>query len=130
MELKASAQSRIAAHRMSPYSGRYLCSQLGCLLLALAVLSLPLAGRKTASEPILVPLATRLVPLGPGLEAPQPPPLHVPDSAAPLKIVFGLPAVLGIHPRDCNHAIRLPASLMTDSLRGLTPNGRSPPPAV
>ena len=130
MELKASALSRIAAHRMSTYSGRYRCSQLGCLVLALAVLSLPLAGRKTAAEPILVPLATRLVPLGPGLEAPHPAPLHLPDSAAPLKIVFGLPAVLGIQPRDCTHGIRPPAFLTTDSLPGLTPHGRSPPATV
>src|SRR5215472_620067 len=105
MELKASALSRIAAHRMSPYSHRYRSSQLGCLFLALTVLSLPLAGRKTAAEPFLVPLATRLVPLGPGLEAPQPAPLHLPDSAAPLKIVLGLPAAIGIHPRDSSRAI-------------------------
>src|SRR5215469_11422147 len=130
MELKASALSKIAAHRMSSYSGRYRCSQLGCLLLALAVLSLPLAGRETGAEPLLVPLATRLVPLGPGLEAPQPAPLHVPDSAAPLKNVLGLPTVIRIHQRDSSRAIRLPAFLTTDPLRGLTPNGRSPPPTV
>ena len=130
MELKASALSRIAAHRMSPYSGRYRCSQLGCLFLALAVLSLPLAGRKTAAEPFLVPLATRLVSLGLGLEAPQSPPLHVPESAAPLRIVFSLPAAIGTRPRDCSHTMQVPAFLTTDSLPRRTPNGRSPPLAA
>src|SRR5215469_4625862 len=129
MALMASALSRIAAHRMFSYSGRYRRPQLCCLCLALTVFSLPLAGRKAAFEPILVPLATRLVPLGQGLEAPPGLPLALPDFSAPLKIVFALPAVTGIHPRDLSHAMPVPAFPSTDSLAARTPNGRSPPPA-
>src|SRR5262249_55693628 len=116
MEPRASALSRIAAQRMSPYIGRYRRSQLSCLILALAVLSLPLSGGKRAAEPILVPLATRLVPLGPGLEAPQSPPLHLPESAAPIKIVCGPLAAVGVLPHDCGPAIRVPAFPTTDAL--------------
>lgn len=130
MALKVSALSRIAAHRMFSYSGRYRRSQLCCLCLALAVFSLPLAGRKAASEPILVPLATRLVPLGLGLEAPPGLPLPLPDTAAPHKVVFGLPAVTGIDARDLSHAMRVPALRSTDALAARIPNGRSPPPAA
>jgi len=90
MKPKASIASKIiAAFRMPPYTRRLISSQLACLVLALAVLPLPLAGNSIEHAPILTPLATELVPLGTSLQSPPSCPVDLPSLLAPARLVLG-----------------------------------------
>ncbi len=114
---------------MSPYTRRSICSQLGCLVLALAVLALPLAGISIERAPILTPLATELVPLGMSLQSPPSSHLDLPSFLAPARLVIGpLPsAALGPN-ADSKGRIRNLTSLGSPDSRPIDiPNGRSPP---
>jgi len=114
---------------MPPYIPRPICSQLGCWILALAVLALPLAGISVERAPILIPLATELVPLGTSLQSPPSGPVDLPSLLASARLVLGplSSAVLGPN-ADGKGQIRNLTSLGFPDSRAIDiPNGRSPP---
>jgi hypothetical protein len=129
MKPKASAAKKIAAFRMPPYTRRPICSQLGCLVLALAVLALPLAGIRLERAPILTALATDLVPLGTSLQSPLSGSLELPSFLAPARPVLGpLPsAVFGPNADSKGRIHNLTTLGFPDSRAIDIPNGRSPP---
>jgi hypothetical protein len=114
---------------MSSYSGHPIRSQLGCLVLALAVLALPLAGIRFERARVLVPLATELVPLGTSVQLPASNQLDLPSFLVPTRLLLGpLPfAVFGLN-AGSNGRIRNLISLGFSDSRAIDiPNGRSPP---
>jgi hypothetical protein len=114
---------------MFPYSRRLVCSQLGCLVLAVAVLALPLAGICIQREPILTPLARDLVPLGTSLQSPPSGHLDLPLLLAPARLVLGpLPlAAFGPNADSKGRIHNLASFVFPDSGSIDVPNGRSPP---
>src|ERR1700674_1190171 len=98
MKPKASTARKIEAFRMAPYTARLTCSQLGCLVLTLALLALPLAGTAQEPAPILIPLATELVPLGTSLESPPAGHFSQPSFVAPARLVLGPPPISAFGP--------------------------------
>jgi len=56
------------------------------LVLTLALLAFPLAGTKPERAPILIPLATQLVPLGTSLQSPPSSHLDLPSFLAPARL--------------------------------------------
>ena len=68
--MKASATSR-AALRMLPYTQRPTTPQLCCLLLMLAVISLPLNGMPAPRTSSLAPLQTGFAPFDTTIQAPD-----------------------------------------------------------
>jgi|HubBroStandDraft_1064217.scaffolds.fasta_scaffold129627_3 hypothetical protein len=114
---------------MSRYTRRLVCSQLGCLLLALAVLALPLAGVRIERAPILTPLATELVPLGTSLQSPPSSHFALPSFLAPTRLDLApLPSVVFGPNADSKGQIRNLTSFgFPDSRTIDLPNGRSPP---
>ena len=131
MKPKASTAKKIAAFRMPPYTRRPICSQLGCLVLALAVLTLPLAGIRFERAPILTPIATELVPLATSLQSPPSSPVDLPSLLAPARLVLGpLPsAVFGPNADSKGLIHNLTSFGFPDSRPIDIPNGRSPPSA-
>jgi hypothetical protein len=129
MKPKASAAKQIAAFRMPSYTRRPICSQLGCLVLALAMLALPLAGFRVERAPILTPLASELVPLGTSLQSPPAGPLDLPSFLAPARLVLGPlpPAVFEPNADSKGRIHNLPNFGFPDSRAIDIPNGRSPP---
>jgi hypothetical protein len=128
MKPKASTAKKIAAFRMSSYSRRSFRSQLGCFVLALVVLALPLAGISVASVPILTPIATELVPLGTNLQSAPSSHLNLPPFLAPARLVLGPLPFTAFEPNaDCKARIRLTSFDFPDSRSIDVPNGRSPP---
>jgi len=129
MKLKASAAKKIAAFRMPSYTQRSICSQVGCLVLALAVLALPLAGISAEPAPILTPLATQLVPLGTSLQSPPTSLFHLPSFAAPARLVLGPSPSAAFAPNaDGEGQVQSIASRgFADSGAIDSPHGRSPP---
>ena len=69
--VRASAPSR-AALRMFPHTQWRAARQLCCLLLSLALISIPLNGALALRASILIPLGTTLVPLGTSIQSPNP----------------------------------------------------------
>ena len=69
--MRASAAYR-AALRMLPYTKRWAVPQLCCLLLAFALISIPLNGMPAPRSPSLVPLKTAFVPFGTSIQSPDP----------------------------------------------------------
>jgi len=69
--VRASAPSR-AALRMFPHTQWRAARQLCCLLLSLALISIPLNGALAPRASILIPLGTTLVPLGTSIQSPNP----------------------------------------------------------
>jgi hypothetical protein len=114
---------------MFPYSRRLVCSQLGCLVLAVAVLALPLAGISIERAPILTPLAAELVPLGTNLQLPPSGHLDLPSLIAPVRLVLGpLPlAAFGPNADSKGRIHNLTSFGFPDSRSIDLPNGRSPP---
>ena len=129
MKPKASTARKIVAFRMPPYTRRSICSQLGCLVLALALLALPLGGTGTERAPILTPLATELVPLGTSLQSPPTNLLYLPSFAAPARLVLGpLPSTVLAPNPDTDGRVHTITSLgFADSRAIDSPHGRSPP---
>jgi hypothetical protein len=129
MKPKAITAKKIAAFRIPRYTRRSICSQLGCLVLALAVLALPLAGIRIERAPILTPLATELVPLGTSLQSPLSGPLNLSSFLAPSRLVLGpLPsAVLGPNADSKRRIHNTTGFGFPDSHAIDIPNGRSPP---
>jgi len=112
---------------MPSYTRRSICSQLGCWVLALAVLALPLAG-SIEYEPILTPLATELVPLGTSLQSAPNSHFNLPPFLAPARLVLGPLPFTAFEPNaDCKARIRLTSFDFPDSRSIDVPNGRSPP---
>jgi len=115
---------------MPLYILRSACSQLGCLVLTLALLAFPLAGTKPEHAPILIPLATHLVPLGASLQSPSGSPFQLPSFLAPGRLVLGPlpspPLAPNLYSDSrlhiTSHVFRYPGA--TDR-----PNCRSPPSA-
>lgn len=130
MKLKTITARKIAAFRMPVYTLRLICSQLGYLVLTLALLALPMAGTAQERAPILTPLATELVPLGMSLQSPPTGHLHLPSLLARARLVLGPPsAVLGAN-ADSNGRLGSVTSLGFPDSRALdSPHGRSPPSA-
>jgi hypothetical protein len=128
MKPKASTAKRIAAFRMPSYTRRPICSQLGCLVLALAVLALPLAG-SIERAPILTPLATELVPLSTSLQSPPSSHLALSSFLAPARFVLGpLPSAVFESDADSKGRIHNLTSFGFPDSRAIDiPNGRSPP---
>jgi len=114
---------------MPLYTLRSSCSQLGCLVLTLALLAFPLAGTKPERAPILIPLATQLVPLGTSLQSPPSSHLDLPSFLAPARLVLGpLPsAVFGPIAESNGRIHNLTSFGFLDSHAIDIPNGRSPP---
>jgi hypothetical protein len=114
---------------MSSYNRRLARSQLGCLVLTLSVLALPLAGVARERAPILIPLATELVPLGSSLQSPPGGPFDAPSFLAPARPVLGpLPSAFFELNADSNGQIRNLTNLRFPDSRAIDiPNGRSPP---
>jgi hypothetical protein len=117
----------IAALRMPAFTHRHLARlQLGCLILALALLSRPLAGIEIPQPPILIPLAADLVPLSTGLQAPPTAFLHA--FTLPAKQVLGLARDPAFAPKAASDApfeigqLGYPGRGAIDN-----PRGRSPP---
>ena len=129
MKPKASAARKIAAVRMLPYKGRSICSQLSCLVLALALLASPLASISTERAPILTPLTTNFVPLGTSLQSPPSSHSELPAFLAPARLLLGPLPFEAFGPNaDSQGQIRGLASLgFPDSRPMDIPNGRSPP---
>jgi hypothetical protein len=114
---------------MIPYIRRPICSQLACLVLALAILAFPLASIRVGRAPLLIPLATDLVPLGTNLQLPPSGHLATPSFLTSPRLVLGpLPStVFGLDP-DCNGGIhKFAIRGFPDSRTIDLPNGRSPP---
>jgi hypothetical protein len=114
---------------MSPYTRRPICSQLGCLALALAVLALPSAGVSIERPPILAPLAMELVPLDTSLQSPPSSHLDLPSLVAPARLDLGpLPSAVFGPNADSKGRIQSLVSFGFPDSRSLDlPNGRSPP---
>jgi hypothetical protein len=114
---------------MFPYIRRLVCSQLGCLVLAAAVLALPLAGLRIEGAPILTPLATELVPLATSLQSPPGGHLDLPSLLAPARLALGPLPLAAFEPNaDSKGRIHNLASFgFPDSGSIDVPNGRSPP---
>jgi len=99
------------------------------LVLALALLALPLAGITIERAPILTPLATELVPLGTRVESPPAVHLHLPSFLAPVRLVLG-PLPSAVFEPDADRKSRLRNNFrpaFPDSRAIDSPNGRSPP---
>jgi hypothetical protein len=114
---------------MFSYNRRLIFSQLGCLVLALALLALPLAGITIQRAPILTPLATYLVPLGTSLQSPPISLFHPTSFMAPARLVLGpLPSAVFEPDVDGKGRLRNNGSpAFSDSQALESPNGRSPP---
>jgi hypothetical protein len=128
MKPKASTAKKIAAFRMTSYTRRRICSQLGCWALALAVLALPLAS-SVKHAPILTPLATELVPLGTSAQSAPNSHLNPPPFLAPARFVLGaLPhAAFELNADGKGQIHSLTSFGFADSRAIDIPNGRSPP---
>jgi hypothetical protein len=100
--------------------------QVCSLIVTLAVFSLPLAGRDATQTPILIPLATKLVPLGTSLESP-PVVFQFPELAGSAKIPFGPLPRVGFEPNIRAGAPNIPVVRLTDLGQIDVPHGRSPP---
>jgi hypothetical protein len=114
---------------MFPYSRRSVYSQLGCLVLALAVFAIPLAGISLESAPILTPLATELVPLGTSLQSPPNSHFDFSSFLAPGRPVLG-PLSSAVFEPNAGRKSRIHnrASLGFPNSRAIDiPHGRSPP---
>jgi hypothetical protein len=129
MNPKASATRKIAAFRMLPYTRRVFRPQLGCLVLTLILLALPLAVTTQERAPILVPLAIELVPLGTDLQSPPASLSHLPSLVAPARLVLGpLPwAVFVLNPDTGAPLQNIMGPGFPDSSATDCPHGRSPP---
>ena len=127
MKLKPSAMNKIAAFRMASYSQRLRCSQLSCLIVTIAVFSIPLAGREATQTSVLIPLATKLVPFGTSLESPPVVVFQFPELAGPAKIPFGPFPRVGFEPNIRVGAPNLPVVRLADWGQIDVPHGRSPP---
>ena len=99
------------------------------MILALALLALPLAGIRVERTPILTPLATELVPLGTSLQSPPYTDFHPPLLAAPTRIVLGLffSIVFSPNPDPDGRVQNLASPGFPDSGAVDSPHGRSPP---
>jgi hypothetical protein len=98
------------------------------LLLALAVLALPLTGIRVERAPILTPLATLLVPLATSLELPPADHLYPPSSLGPAPLVLGSLSSACELNADGSGRLGSVTSLGFPDSRVLDrPNGRSPP---
>src|SRR5580698_5076396 len=131
MKPQASAAKKIAAFRMPRYSQLSICSQLGCLVLAFAVLALPLAGIRFERAPILTPLASELVPLAASLQSLPSGPVDLPSLLTPARLILGpLPSAVFRPNAKTKGQIRSLTSLrFSDSPPTDIPHGRSPPSA-
>jgi hypothetical protein len=114
---------------MFSYNRRLICSQLGGLVLALALLALPLAGIAIERAPILTPLAADLVPLGTSLQSPVVSLFHPTSFMAPARLVLGpLPSAVFEPNADSKDRIHSLIRLGFPDSRAIDiPNGRSPP---
>lgn len=129
MKQKASTSKRLSAFRMPPYSRHSIFAQLSCFVLTLVLLALPLAGVAPKRAPVLLPLATKLVPLGANLQAPLSIPVNPTVFVASARIVLGPLPSEAFKSRSDGHSrlqdigcVRLPDSGVIE-----IPNGRSPP---
>ena len=129
MKLKVSAAMRIAVFRMPTYTWRRLSAQACCLVLSLSLLALPLAGAKSEREPILIPLATDVVPLGTVLQPAPGDLFHAPLLVAPGKHVLGLmpPRAFVLIPNSDGRPQNLARQDFFDSSSIDSPHGRAPP---
>jgi len=112
---------------MALYIQRYRCSQLFCLLLVLAVCSIPLAEVDNAPHSVLIPLATNLVPLGPAVEAPLVEGTHFPDWSASTKVSFGPLPDAGFAPEIREQRAGFAAAITTEVGKNHVPRSRAPP---
>jgi hypothetical protein len=126
-KLKASAINKIAAFRMTSYIQRLGCPQVCCLIATLAIFSLPLAGGEATQTPILIPLATKLVPLGTSLESAPVVVFQFPELAGSAKIPFGPLPRVGFEPNIRAGAPNIPIVRLPDLGQIDVPHGRSPP---
>jgi hypothetical protein len=113
---------------MLPYTRRACCAQLFGVILALALLVLPLAGIRAEEPTILAPLATSLIPLGSALQSPAQTLSDLPTLVTATKMVLGPLSSAAFAPsQDCLaglHKLSL-SWLHSDLTDG--PRGRSPP---
>jgi hypothetical protein len=114
---------------MFSYNRRLFRAQLACLVLALALLALPLTGITVDRTPILTPLATELVPLGTSLQSPPSSPFLPTSFMAPARLVLGpLPSAVFEAGPDSKGRLRKNTSHTFPDSRAIEiPNGRSPP---
>jgi hypothetical protein len=113
---------------MVSYNRRLIRAQLGCLVLAVTMFALPLAGIRVAPAPILTPLNTELVPLGTNLQSTPNSPLDRTSFVSPSRLVLRpLPSVI-VPNVDSNGRIRNITNLGFANSHAIDiPNGRSPP---
>jgi len=83
---------------MAPYIQPRWGAQLCSLLIALAVLALPLAGGDKRPSPVLIPLATRLIPLDHAWEGAVAVQAPLPDLVAATKAFLARPAAATVEP--------------------------------
>jgi hypothetical protein len=119
--------NKIAAFRMTPYIQRFGWSQVCCLIFTLAVFSLPLAGKEATQTPILIPLATKLVPLGTSLESPQEIVFQLSELVSPGKVLLGPLAKFGVEPNAGAGAEGIPVVGWAGLGQFDFPRSRSPP---
>jgi hypothetical protein len=114
---------------MFSYNRRLIRAQLACLVLALALLALPLTGITIERAPILTPLATELVSLGTSLQSPPSSPFLRTSLMAPARLVLGpLPSAVLEADADSKGRLRKKTSHTFPDSRAIEiPNGRSPP---
>src|SRR6516225_637979 len=84
------AKKKMAALRMPPYSARSVCAQFCCLLLALAIATLPFTGVRPRHTPMLAPLGAEPVPLDMGLQIPSSSPFRLPSLLNSGRLVLGV----------------------------------------
>jgi hypothetical protein len=96
---------------MAPYIRRPRRAQLWFILLTFALVSLPLGGSDSTPASPLVPLATRLVPLGPVAEVPATFRVHLPDLTAATKLFIGRPTAANMEPASQNR-LQIPATTL------------------
>jgi hypothetical protein len=115
---------------MPPYNPRTICSQLLCLTLTVALLAVPLVGTGNERAPILIPLATELVPLSTSLQSPPVSPFRLPSFATGGKLVLGpLPSPALSLSLDSHVGLRITSPSFRDRRASDKPVGRSPPSA-
>jgi hypothetical protein len=105
--VKASTAHRAAGLRMSSYTAEPARSQMCSVLLALALVMLPMVGVQMRPETVPTPLRTQLVPFGAGVQSlPSPSPQAQPRLASGVRLftfstaTFVTPLELGRCQRD------------------------------
>jgi hypothetical protein len=129
MKTNTNAAWKIVTFQMARCAQRSICSRLGCLILTVPLLVLPLRGIEYKPAPLLTPLVTELVPLGTSLESPPASSLHLLSFLASARLVLGpVPsAAFGLKAEGNGQLCSVTGRGFLDPRSVDTPHGRSPP---